>query len=214
MLVKVCGITNVKDALMVVDQGADAVGVIIDVPVETPRKISIGKAAEIRRALRNISHTFITVMMPEKVDEVLNVVKRIGPDGVQLHGTESPEFLEELRESIEGYIIKTVHASSNLDMDYVKAVAEHADMMLVDTLKDGKVGGTGSGHDRSIDLRIKELTGKPLIASGGINSDNVAQVIGKVAPYAVDVSSGVESSQGIKSKKKVAEFMRIIDGTR
>jgi phosphoribosylanthranilate isomerase len=214
VLVKVCGITNGGDALMALRNGADAVGVIVDVPVETPRKISVGKAKAIKNALKDVSHTFITVLMPESVEDVVKVVGEVKPHGIQLHGNESPEFVGEVRESIDAYIIKAVHADDSLDYDYVERVAEHADMILVDTKAGGKVGGTGVRHDWSIDLEVKRMSKKPLIASGGLNGRNVGGVILKVWPYAVDVSSGIESRPGVKDEEKFRKFMRVVDEYR
>lgn len=209
MIVKVCGITSAGDARMALQEGADAIGVIVDVPVDTPRKISLKEAAKIREAVSDMSHTFIAVLMPETVEEVVKVVDKLRPDGVQLHGTESPELLKELRDRVDTNIIKAVHVGDDLDMEYVKAVAQHADMLLLDTKTGGKVGGTGKTHDREADNRIKALTGKPIILSGGLTPANVAEAVKAVKPYAVDTSSGVEKAPGIKDKEKVRKFIEV-----
>ncbi len=214
MLVKVCGIANTDDALMVLDAGADALGVIIDVPVETPRKITVEKALEIKEAVKDRSHTFITVLMPDKIDDVVNIVDEIEPNGIQLHGDETPEFIKELKESINAYIIKAIHIQEKPDMEYIRSITEHADMILTDTKIGEQVGGTGKIHDWDIDLKIEEEIDKPLILSGGLNPDNVGDAIDKVNPYAVDVSSGVESSPGIKDPKKVKKLIRNVDEKR
>ncbi len=209
MNVKVCGITSQGDAGMVLEAGADAIGVIIGVPVETPRKITLERAAEIRDSVSHISHTFIAVLMPETVGEVVDACVRLEPDGVQLHGTESQDFLRELQERVSCRIIKSIHVSDDVDMDYVKSVSEYADMLLLDTKAGGKVGGTGAQHDYGLDRKIREETGKRIILAGGLNPDNVADAVKAVKPYAVDVSSGVESEPGKKDPEKVRKFMEV-----
>ncbi|MFH1402638.1 MAG: phosphoribosylanthranilate isomerase [Candidatus Altiarchaeota archaeon] len=213
MLVKVCGITRPEDAVMIVENGASGVGVIIDVPVETPRKITVEKALRIKKALEYVPHNLIAVMMYEKPDDVLKTYGELRPHGIQLHGGESPEFVREVNENVEGFIIKTIHATQEIDFDYVKAVSEYADMMLVDTMVGGKVGGTGEVHDMSIDARVREVTGKPLMISGGLNAANIKAALVKVRPHAVDVCSGVESSPGVKDPEKLKQFMEIVNET-
>jgi phosphoribosylanthranilate isomerase len=209
MNVKICGITSVGDAGMVLEAGADAIGVIVDVPVDTPRKISLEKAIEIRDAVSDISHTFIAVLMPETVDEVVKITDALNPDGIQLHGSEEPEFLIELRNTVDCNIIKALHIDGSLDLDYVRAVAEQSDMLLLDTKVGEKVGGTGRTHDYALDNEIKKMTKKRIMLSGGLNPDNVAAAVAAVKPYAVDAASGVESRPGVKDPEKVRKFIEV-----
>ena len=209
MNVKICGITNEADARMVLEEGADALGVIVDVPVDTPRKITLEEAVGIRESVSGASHAFIAVLMPSAVEEAVDVADALKPDGIQLHGAESPEFVAELKESVDCSIIKAIHISEDTDMDYVKAVAEHADMLLLDTKAGGRVGGTGQTHDYAADNEIKRLTGKRIMLSGGLNPENVAAAVAAVRPYAVDASSGVESAPGVKDREKVRRFIEV-----
>jgi phosphoribosylanthranilate isomerase len=209
MNVKICGITNEGDARMVLGAGADAIGVVVDVPVDTPRKITLEKAAVIRDFVSDISHAFVVVLMPETVDEVASVCGRLNPDGIQLHGSETPEFVREVKENVGCNIIKAIHVGGDVDLDYVKAVAEYADMLLLDTKAGDRVGGTGLTHDYTTDREIKELTGKRIILSGGLNPDNVVEAVKAVKPYAVDASSGVESEPGVKDLLKVSRFIEV-----
>ncbi|HHQ45364.1 MAG TPA: phosphoribosylanthranilate isomerase [Candidatus Altiarchaeales archaeon] len=208
MNVKVCGITNQDDAEMAADAGADLIGVIIDVPVETPRKISLEKACEIKEAVAG--KNIVAVLMPEDVGEVIKVVEKLSPYAIQLHGNESIELIGEIRENVDVKIIKAFHVDENIDLDYVRSASEFADMILLDTKAGKKVGGTGVQHDYSIDLKIKDLVSKPLILSGGLNPENVAQAIKAVRPDVVDVSSGVEISPGVKDVKKIGKFISIV----
>jgi phosphoribosylanthranilate isomerase len=97
----------------------------------------------------------------------------------------------------------------NVSIDYVKDVAEYADMLLLDTKVGDKVGGTGVTHDYAVDRKIKESTDKRIILSGGLNPENVAAAVKTVRPYAVDVSSGVESKPGVKDPEKVNKFIAV-----
>ncbi|MBU0762785.1 MAG: phosphoribosylanthranilate isomerase [Candidatus Altiarchaeota archaeon] len=209
MNVKVCGITNKDDAMMVLEKGADAIGVVVDVPVETPRKITVEKAHEIRLAVEDLSHTFVTVLMPKTLDDVGRVVSKLHPDGIQLHGVETPDFVMHVREEFGLPIIKAIHVGDTVDMEYVKSVSNYSDMLLLDTKKGSRVGGTGEAHDVEKDLEIKSSTGKRILLSGGINPINVFERASKVKPYGVDVSSGVEKSPGIKDPDKVEKIIEV-----
>ena len=209
MNVKVCGITNVEDARMVAEAGADAIGVIVDVSVETPRKITVDDAVRIRSSISDIGHAFITVIMPETVEEAVTIYDRVKPDGMQLHGSETAKFIRELKAKTGCQIIKAIHVDNSLDMDYVTSVADYADMLLLDTKVASRVGGTGTTHDYALDKEIKKATGKRIILAGGLNAGNVAAAVAEVKPYVVDVSSGVESEPGVKDPAKVRKFIEV-----
>ncbi|MBD3387846.1 MAG: phosphoribosylanthranilate isomerase [Candidatus Altiarchaeales archaeon] len=209
MKVKVCGVTNAEDARMVLEEGADALGVIVDVPVGTPRKITLETAVDIRDSISGMNHTLIAVLMPESADEVVNVVERLAPEGIQLHGMESPELVADIRGKVGCTLIKAIHVDESIDLEYVKRVSEHADVILLDTKVGDAVGGTGEQHDYSIDNQVKRITGNPIMLSGGLNAENVVAAVERVKPYAVDVSSGVESEPGRKDPVKVRKFIEV-----
>ncbi|MFH0861430.1 MAG: phosphoribosylanthranilate isomerase [Candidatus Altiarchaeota archaeon] len=209
MKVKICGITSAKDAILCLVSGAHSIGVIVDVPVESPRKITAEKALHIKASIAGFGREFIAVTMPKTVDEAVDICRRLEPDGIQLHGFESPEFLSELRDNVDCQIIKAIHIDGCTDMGYVESVAEYADILLLDTKVGANVGGTGRTHDRESDLEIKARTGKRIMLSGGLNPGNVMAAAKLVRPYAVDVSSGVESSPGVKDSRKVKELIEV-----
>ena len=91
----------------------------------------------------------------------------------------------------------------------VKEISEYVDVLLLDTKIGDKIGGTGKTHDWAIDLKIKDITDKPIMLSGGINIENIAKAVEKVKPNAIDVSSGVEKSPGIKDKDKVKKIIEV-----
>jgi phosphoribosylanthranilate isomerase len=200
--VKICGITRVNDALIAVDQGADAIGLVFYGP--SPRNVSINQAIEIANqipAFVSVVGLFVNAE-PNFINEVTSKVKL---DLLQFHGDESPEqcanynlpFMKAIR----------VKSETNL-VQYAKDFSA-AKALLLDAYIDGAVGGTGQVFDWN--LIPKQLI-KPIILAGGLNVTNVAQAIQQVRPYAVDVSGGVEASKGIKDPAKIAEFMRQVYG--
>jgi len=156
-----------------------------------------------------MSNTFIAVLMPKTVGDVTRITEALNPDGIQLHGDETPDFIAEIRDNVDCDIIKAVHIDAHVDFGYVRAVAEYADMLLLDTKAGGKAGGTGMTHDYAADKKIKRLTNKRIILSGGLTPENVEAAVEAVRPYAVDASSGVESKPGVKDPMKVRKFIEV-----
>lgn len=205
--VKICGITNKEDAHLVMDSGADMLGMIVDVPVETPRKISIEEAEELAKEIGD-GTDIVVVLCPHSVEEVENVVRRIEPFGVQMHGFESKEFLKSVREALpDPKLIKTVHVAEDGAIHGVMPEADYVDFILLDTFS-AKIGGTGKKHSWAKSRELVEQSAIPVILSGGLTPENVEEAIKEVQPYGVDVASGVESSGGRKSKEKVLNFVR------
>ncbi len=220
--VKICGITNSEDAIAAAEFGADAIGVIVDVPVETPRKTSVKKAKEILDSVP-LFVSKVIVLMPESVEYVFDISDELNPDAIQLHGNESQDFILELKKEIirrqsrrsseakpriKAKIIKVLHVDDNTKINYIMRYAEISDAILLDTKFGDSVGGTGKTHDWTKSKMICDMIKPtPLILSGGLNPGNVENAINTVNPYAVDVSSGVESMPGKKDKRKIEEFI-------
>lgn len=205
--VKICGITNTDDAHLVVDSDADMLGMIVDVPVETPRKISIDEAEELAKEIGD-DINIVVVLCPRSVGEVETVVRRIEPFGVQMHGFESNEFLKSVREALPDVkLIKTVHVAEDGTIHGILPEADYVDFILLDTFS-AKIGGTGKKHSWAKSRAIVEHSAIPVILSGGLRPENVKEAIKEVQPYGVDVASGVESSGGRKSKVKIFKFVR------
>jgi len=213
--VKICGITNKEDALMAVRCGADAIGVIVDVPVDTPRNIDVNRAEAIMNSIPPFIST-VAVIMPKSIKDVKNIINELNPDVVQLHGDESLRFVSKIRKMFTGKIIKVIHVAIDEKMDRIedkienaKNYAEVVDAIMLDTKIKKTVGGTGKSHNWEISAIIGESINKPLILSGGLNIWNVKDAIKNVGPYAVDVSSGVELEPGKKDETKMREFIKI-----
>jgi phosphoribosylanthranilate isomerase len=205
--VKICGVTNEADAHLVVASGADMLGLIVDVPVETPRKISLAKAAAISKAVGE-AIPVVTVLAPSSAKDVARVVQRVQPFAVQLHGFEPPALLKAVRTALpEVKMIKTVHVDEGGTIHGELPDTELVDFILLDTFS-AQLGGTGAKHNWSTSKAIVDQSPVPVILSGGLNHVNVADAIRTVKPYGVDVASGVESVPGRKSVEKVVQFVR------
>lgn len=193
--IKICGITNLDDALVATELGADAVGFIFY--EKSPRYINPKTAALIIRELPPFVAT-IGVFVNEPPEKVVEVAKEAGVGCVQLHGDETPEYCASL--GLRAIKALRVRDASVLNMLRTYSVSG----ILLDTYREGVPGGTGETFDWEI---AAEAAGAGrIILSGGLTPENVREAIEKVGPYAVDVSSGVESSPGKKDHDKLRKF--------
>jgi len=205
--VKICGVTNEADAHLVVASGADMLGLIVDVPVQTPRKITLARAAAISKTVGE-AIPLVTVLAPSSAEEVARVVERVQPWAVQLHGFEPAALVKAVRTALPGVkLIKTLHLDAGGTIHGELPDVELVDFILLDTFSD-QLGGTGATHNWSASKAISAESPVPVILSGGLTSANVADAIRSVKPYGVDVASGVESAPGRKSVEKVFQFVR------
>jgi phosphoribosylanthranilate isomerase len=189
--VKICGITNLADAEAAVAAGANALGLVF---AESPRQIAIERARDIVAALSR-AVVFVGVFRDAPLDEVNRIADQVSLDGVQLHGSESPEYCA----AINRCIIKRF-AINNM-------VAEIGRYRVFASLVDPGAGG-GEVFDWN------QATGLPqrIIVAGGLTPDNVAEPIRLLHPFGVDVASGVESSPGCKDRTKLAAFIQAVRG--
>ena len=204
--VKICGITRPEDALLAVDAGVDAIGLVFY--AKSPRCVTIAQAAEISQLIPAFV-TRVALFMDAEKQMIKSILQQVEIDLIQFHGSESADFCEQFdRPYIKALGMKT--AENNVDYlgpDYLIGSAEKyqsAKALLLDAHAPGEAGGTGEIFDWASIAAIK----KPVVLAGGLTADNVRQAINIVHPFAVDVSSGVESSPGIKDKEKVTAFMR------
>lgn len=203
--VKICGNTNKQDALECASLGADAIGTVVEVPVDTPKKISSLKAKEIISSLP-IFTCGVIVIMPKSIEEALQFYEQVKPCALQLHGNESTDFVEGLKDKISCKIIKAIHVKGEDSIKEAKKFSRHCDAILLDTYTKG-LGGSGMTHNWDISRRIARSIEKPVILAGGLTPENVRDAIEFVRPYAVDVSSGVEKEKGKKDYEKVKRFI-------
>ncbi|PPD54852.1 MAG: phosphoribosylanthranilate isomerase [Methylotenera sp.] len=199
--VKICGITRPEDALVAVDLGVDALGLVFYAP--SPRNVAIATAADIARQIP----AFVTVVglfvnaEPSFVEEV---IAKVGLSLLQFHGDETPDDCE--RFGLPYIKAIRVKADTNL-IQYARDFTS-AKALLLDTYTEGVAGGTGQMFDWNL---IPRALPKPVILAGGLQANNVAQAIRQVKPYAVDVSGGVEATKGIKDAQKIAAFMQQVN---
>jgi len=215
--VKICGTTNLRDALLSVAAGADALGFIF---APSPRHIEIGTAAEINARLDGKAEA-IGVFVNEAPDRVAQVAKQAGLTGVQLHGEEPVESWPEYRRVLgDRKIIKALHACRLLNTGEKMAACVSArdsiDAILLDSGSAQQRGGTGATFDWSAVLPWAAAIRRamPLIIAGGLNAENVARAIDLFDPWGVDVVSGVEEQPGKKDERKLREFVAAVRQTQ
>jgi len=195
--VKICGITNLDDAMAAVDFGADALGFVFF--KESPRYISSSNAASIIKRLPSFITT-VGVFVNEQPEEIENVIAISGVDVIQLHGEEPPERCVFTKRVIKAMRVETLESLDPL-MDYRGIVSA----FLLDTFTSGLFGGTGKIFNWDIAVEAKQL-GR-IILAGGLTQDNIVDAVERVRPYGVDVSSGVEIEKGRKDHKKMQLFI-------
>ena len=198
MKVKICGITETEDAIRAVELGADALGFIF---APSPRRISMEKTRLIINAIPPFIKT-VGVFVDEEAGKIREHITYCGLDLVQLHGNESSAFCRGLMP----YTIKVFRIQEDANLPIVRDYRNSARAFLLDTYAKDKAGGTGRTFDWQLAVKVKEC-GIPLILSGGLSPDNIAEAIRQVRPYAVDVNSGVEERPGKKDYGLMKQLM-------
>lgn len=194
MFVKICGITRPEDARVAERAGADAIGMIF--APGSKRRLDFERASAITAAVGPFV-TRVGVFRNATIDEVHHAVERLRLHVVQLHGDEDSSYVAALRDQVT--VLKAVRFSLEIGLTDLQAYG--ADAVLLD----GAVPGSGETFDWD---RAAPLRAHPrLVLAGGLDPDNVAHAIEAMAPYAVDVASGVESAAGIKDADKVRRFV-------
>jgi len=194
--VKVCGMTSLKDALVAVEEGADAVGFIFY--KKSPRSVTRKLVREIVLELPPFVD-IVGVFVDETAEQINKIADYCNLDMIQLHGDESPAFCKKIRRRV-------IKAFKVKDMQSVKKLSGfQVSGFLLDTFSEDLHGGTGKVFDWNLALPAKKFG--PVIMAGGLTPNNVRQAIQQIRPYGVDVCSGVESQPGVKDHKKVRAFL-------
>jgi phosphoribosylanthranilate isomerase len=195
--VKICGITNLDDALLAAALGADALGFIFY--PKSPRYLPPEAAREIMAQLPPLV-TSVGVFVDEDAAVVRDLAARVGLDWVQVHGQESPEYCRSLgRRVLKGFRIQD--ASSLQELAPFQSAVQ---AFLLDTFKKGQVGGTGETFDWEVAREAKKYG--QIVLAGGLTPDNVDQAIKIAQPQAVDTASGTEAAPGRKDPEKLRSF--------
>jgi phosphoribosylanthranilate isomerase len=196
--VKICGITNVADAIAAVTAGADALGFMFF--EGSSRFLPKEKIKGIIRELPPFVAK-VGVFVNATREQVESAIKETGIDTLQFHGDETPE-------ACRGFGLKTIKAFRIQGKDMLQIMPRYdVDAWLLDSFVTGKKGGTGKTFDWDLAVHATSL-GTPVILAGGLNPDNIARAVEQVQPFGVDVSSGVESAPGKKDHAKVAKFIQ------
>jgi phosphoribosylanthranilate isomerase len=208
MWIKICANTNLEDALLAAEAGADAVGFVF---AESPRRVTLKQVAAITPHLPEALEKF-GVFVNSGLEEIAQTVTECRLTGVQLHAANDPLLAEKLRKRFgqELTILRVIHYSQDLEPQLKTAQADrNINGVLVDSRTATAVGGTGTRFDWEAARRgfLETASHLRLIAAGGLNPMNVAEAIQTLEPWGVDVASGVESSPGKKDPARVKAFV-------
>lgn len=198
--VKICGITSPEDALVAVEAGADAIGLVF---AESPRRVDPAWA---RRIVADVPPyvSRVGVFVDEAPGVVSDVARRVGLDTVQLHGREAPA-------ECAGYdfrVVKALRVDEGFRGADVEPYRGECNAVLLDTYSASAAGGTGERFDWTLCREVPD--GVPFVLAGGLDPSNVGEAVRVARPYAVDVSSGVERRPGEKDATRVSAFVAAV----
>ncbi|MGB4075703.1 phosphoribosylanthranilate isomerase [Pseudomonas sp.] len=197
---KICGITRIEDALLAVDAGADAIGLVFY--AKSPRAVTAQQARAIIAQLPPFVTT-VGLFVDASRCELNEILELVPLDLLQFHGDESPADCD----GFQRPYIKALRVKPGDDIAAQVERYQNASGVLLDTYVPGIPGGTGETFDWSL---VPQGLAKPIILAGGLHAGNVAAAIAQVRPYAVDVSGGVEAQKGIKDAEKIRAFMQAV----
>lgn len=201
---KICGLTREADRDAAVRAGADALGFICEVPVDTPRELAPERARELVAGAPPFA-TATLVAMPDSVERAVELAETVRPDALQLHGAFDAGDLRAIRAETGRKVVPVVSPD---DADRARAVDAAADAVLLDSPSESGAGGTGRTHDWGRSRELAAELESPAVLAGGLTPENVADAVRAVDPFAVDVASGVEREGGRKDREAVAAFVR------
>jgi len=204
--VKVCGITREDDLKAAISAGVDAIGFIIGVP-SSPRNLAPEEAERLIREIPLFVDSVVVTILDD-IDSVVEVCRTLQPKAIQIHSG-SPSLAYALHRELRSLpVIRAVDANSGDPLKNALEASKVFDAVLLDSLTEGNLGGTGTVHDWKLSRDIRgAIQPRPLILAGGLTPTNIEEAVRLVQPYAVDVSSGVELSPGVKDPQKIQEFV-------
>ena len=221
--VKICGTTSIHDACLAADAGADYSGVLVDV-ASSERSLNTKQAVEIANASPIPT---VLLLYNRTTTDIHEAVSEIKPYAVQLLGTETPQQVEKLRRLVTCQLWKSVYLPAgnpeNVDIPGVREQMQAycdagADFLLFDSVdisvNPPRYGGTGKTCDWNVAAELIADSPLPVFFAGGIRPDNVKSAIETIAPYGIDLCSGVEASKGVKDKKKLAHLMEQVEKSK
>lgn len=197
--IKICGLSRLEDIEMVNELMPDYIGFVF---AKSKRQVNDLRAKKLKKELK-CEIKAVGVFVNDNIKRIINLCKMGTIDMVQLHGDEGDDYINELRSQITAPIIKAVPVRGYCDIRNAEKSA--CDYLLLDSYSQGQRGGTGKTFDWDVISHIS----KPFYIAGGINVNNILQVISQVKPYAIDVSSGVETD-GYKDKEKIHKLISLV----
>ncbi len=200
--IKFCGMTRAEDALAAVALGVDALGFIF--AAGSPRLLTLEAGAAIRRRLPPLV-TAVTLLRNNPAEQVRAIIAAMQPQLLQFHGDEDPAFCASF-----GLPYMKAVGMKGLDRPLAEIARDHAGAAAL--LLDGHAPGEAGGQGQSFDWSGIAAVNQPVVLAGGLRPDNVAEAIRIARPYALDVSSGIESAPGIKDSGKMEAFVRQVHG--
>jgi len=198
--IKICGLTREVDVQAAVDAGADAIGLVFY--ERSPRHVTLAQAVEIARALPPFVLRVGVFVNPDEA-LVTRAIAECGLSLLQFHGNEDSAFCTQ-------FGVMSLKALRVRDAETLKTLEQfHTDAFLLDAYSPGALGGTGEKFNWELAIEARKF-GKPIFLAGGLTPENVGDAVKQVRPFAVDVSSGVESAPGKKDAAKVRAFIAAV----
>ena len=215
--VKICGITHEEDAALAVEEGADALGFVVEYPDANPWILTRRRAAELMRTVP----PFVTrvAIVGGDAPTILELVEATEPQALQLHRDETEDCVTALATKLAGTgirLIKALRIDASIAGPPAEALAATArrfvdagaDAVLVDSVIPGRPAGTGKAVDWNLARTVVDLGVTPCILAGGLDPGNVGRAVAAVRPYAVDVITSVEDAAHRKVREKVRAFIQ------
>jgi len=204
--VKICGVTNEKDALNAAKLGADFIGFLVEIDFSEDSIKREEAKNIIKRLPLEVSPVFVTYL--QKAEPIIEIAKEINPQVIQLHNAIELKEIGKIRKALpKTKITKSIPVADKSAVKEAKKYEKYVDYILLDTKGKYGRGGTGKTHDWSISSEIVKELKKPVFLAGGLNPDNVEEAIKTVNPFGVDVNSGVKSKARIKDYEKIRLFI-------
>ncbi|MEE9355645.1 MAG: phosphoribosylanthranilate isomerase [Methylococcaceae bacterium] len=196
--IKICGLTRIEDAVFAAKVGVDAIGLVFYPP--SPRCLTLASALQIVSQLPAFTST-VGLFVNQQAEIIEETLDHLAIDTLQFHGEETPAFCRQFSKPY----IKSIAMQEDTDLKKAAESYHDASALLLDVFDATAKGGTGRSFDWNL---IRQRIEIPIILAGGLSCSNVSLAINKVKPYALDVSSGVESAKGIKDQQKIVTFLQ------
>ena len=209
-LVKICGITSIEQAVQVAELGTNAIGIIS--VEQSPRYISPEKKQEIFKTLKDLYPKIerVSVIKNKPIDSIIkNLLREQNETVIQLHGDEDIEYCQKLKQKIPNVAIwKAFRIKNKKDIDKIKVYENFVDAILLDSWNDESYGGSGKRIEQNY---LQDLSfSKPWWLAGGVSKEWIDEILKKIKPDGIDISSSVETSPGIKDLEKTKKIIKEI----